>query len=319
MKGRWLPLGIDIGATRLRIAQAYAAAEGPRVHAVAVRDLPEGAATSGVISDVSHVAALVQDALDELGARVRRCVISIGEPDALLKSVRFPKMSALERERSARFEAQRFAGFPLEEATVRVHCAAGESGLWMVGVARNAAVVTRCAVLRAAKLKPFAVDHEALALLRAFPGYDAVLDMGHRRCTLHLRRREGPVALQALSGGSDLTRAIQRELTLDERTAEKRKRILGTAGAGERARAALISDIARLVEQGRRLTDIDRIALCGNGARLPNLQHDLQSATGTAVMTPVASALYNAHYPEDVLRSSAPDWTLAAALAQWRQ
>lgn len=319
MKKRWLPLGVDIGATRVRIAQAYTECGDPRIHAVAVRDISEGVASSGVVADIAHVAALLEDALDELGARARRCVIAIGAPDAVLRSVRFPKMSAFERERSARFEAQRYAGFSIEEAAVRVHPVGGNRDLWMVGVARNAAILTRCAALRAAKLKPLAIDHEACALTRTFPHYDAVLDIGHRRCTLHVRREDGPATLQVLSGGSDLTRAIQQDLSLDERTAEKRKRILGTAGAGERARAALVADIASLVEQGRRLVPIERVALCGNGARLPGLPRDLESATTARVETPVGSALHNADYPEDVLRSSAPDWTLAAALALWQR
>lgn len=319
MKRRWLPLGVDIGATRVRIAQAYTESGDPRVHAVAVRDISEGVASSGVVADISHVAALLEDALDELGARVRRCVIAIGAPDAMLKSVRFPKMSALERERSARFEAQRYAGFSMEEAAVRVHPAAGNSGMWMVGIARNAAILTRCAALRAAKLKPLAIDHEGCALIRTFPQYDAVLDIGHRRSTLHVSRDGGPATLQILTGGSDLTRAIQRDLSLDERTAEKRKRILGTAGAGERARAVLVADIAALVEQGRRLVPVERIALCGNGARLPGLSRDLESAAKARVETPVGSALHDADYPEDVVRSSAPDWTLAAALALWQR
>ena len=319
MKRRWLPLGVDIGATRLRIAQAYMEAGTVRLHAVAVRDISEGVASSGVVADVGHVAALLEDALDELGTRARRCVTAIGAPDALLKSVRFPKMSALERERSARFEAQRYAAFPIEEAAVRVHPAQRNSDRWMLGVARNAAILTRCAALRAAKLKPLAIDHEACALTRTFPHYDAVLDIGHRRCTLHVGREDGPATLQILTGGCDLTRAIGRDLSLDERTAEKRKRILGTAGAGERARAALVADIASLVEQGRRLVPIERVALCGNGARLPGLPRDLELATKARVETPVGSALHNADYPEDVIRSSAPDWTLAAALALWQR
>jgi type IV pilus assembly protein PilM len=319
MRKRWLPLGVDIGATRLRIAQAYTQGGTARLHAVAVRDISEGVASSGVVADTTHVAALLEDALDELGTRARRCIIAIGAPDALLKSVRFPKMSALERERSARFEAQRYAAFPVEETAVRVHPAQRNSDVWMLGIARNAAILTRCAALRAARLKPLAIDHEACALIRTFPQYDAILDIGHRRCTLHVSREDAPVTLQVLSGGSDLTRAIQRDLCLDELTAEKRKRILGTAGAGERARAALVTDIATLVEQGRRLVPIERVALCGNGARLPGLSRDLESATKARVETPVGSALHNADYPEDVIRSSAPDWTLAAALALWQR
>lgn len=200
---------------------------------------------------------------------------------------------------------------------MRVHPATSRD-FWMIGVARNSAVITRCAALRGARLKPVAMDHESCALLRALPEFDAILDIGYGRSTLHVATEEGPASLQVPVGGVELTRAIERELTIDERTAEKRKRILGAAGAGERAQAALVGDLAALIQRARRLRRIDRIALCGNGARLARLSSDLASAAAAVVEIPVSKALRSQAYPEDVIRSGAPDWTLAAGLALWR-
>jgi Tfp pilus assembly PilM family ATPase len=128
-----------------------------------------------------------------------------------------------------------------------------------------------------------------------------------------------PATLQTFNGGADVTRAIERELRVDERTAEKRKRILGTAGAGERARAALACDIAALLQSARGSRSITRVALVGNGARLPGLAADVETATGAACELPVSDALRGDAYPEDVVRSGAPDWTLATGLALWRR
>lgn len=315
MRSVSLPLGIDIGATRLRAVYARRCGGETRVQAIAVRDIPAGAASSGAIADAAHVAALLEDARQELGARERRCVLAIGEPDATLRAVQFPKMSFLERERSARFEAQRHAPFPIDEAVVRVH-GSDSAGSWTVGIARSAAVLTRCAAVRGAGLRPIALDHEACALLRALPAHDAILDIGYRRTNLHLAGAQSPVTLQTLTGGADVTRAIERDLGIDERSAEKRKRILGTAGAGERVRAAFLADLEALIAQARRMRPIARIALCGNGARLAGLQHELQDAARVPIEVAV-SAMLRGEYPEDVLRSSAPDWTLAAGLARW--
>jgi Tfp pilus assembly PilM family ATPase len=128
-----------------------------------------------------------------------------------------------------------------------------------------------------------------------------------------------PLTLQTFNGGADVTRAIERELCIDEHTAERRKRILGTAGAGERARAALTADIAVLIQNARRERPVSRIALVGNGSRLPRLADDLERATGAMCEMPVSEPLRDGSYPEDVVRSSAPDWTLAAGLALWVQ
>lgn len=315
-RGR-LPLGVDIGSTRLRVAEAVATPHGARIHAVAVRDLPEPAPASGALADAQYVGALIEDAAAELRSAQRECVCAIGEPDALLRPLRLPKMAGAERERAARFEAQRFVEYPLEEAVIRVHAIDPASGMWALGIARASAVVTRVAALRVAGLKPVAIDHEACALTRMLPGFDAIIDVGHQRTSVHIVTPHTPVTLQTYNGGADVTRAIERELSLDPRTAEKRKRILGTAGAGERARAALASDIAALIHNAREIQPIARIALVGNAARLPGLSDDLASSTGAVCEVAVGEALRGEAYPEDVVRSSAPDWTMAAGLALW--
>lgn len=317
MRTRTIPLGIDIGTTRVRVVESEPFGQGARIRAVAVREVSNGASSSGALEDPEYIAALIEDALEELGTRERRCVCAIGEPDALMRPLRFPKMTSLERERAARFEAQRHVEYPIEEAVVRVHPVHAASGLWALGIARSSAIVTRVAALRAARLKPVAIDHEACALSRALPGFDAIVDVGHQRTSMHIITKDTPRTLQAYNGGADVTRAIERELSVDGQTAEKRKRILGTAGAGERARASLTSDIAALVHQARSTQAISRVALVGNAARLAGIAVDLESATGALCEMPVSEVLRGRHYPDDVIRSSAPDWTLAAGLALW--
>jgi type IV pilus assembly protein PilM len=312
-----LSLGVDIGATRIRVAEAERTTTGTRIRAVAVREVSSGSSSSGSLADPQYIAALLEDALLELGTSQRRCVCAIGEPDALLRPLKLPKMTSMERERAARFEAQRFIEYPVEEAVVRIHPVDMEQGIWALGIARSSAILTRVAALRAAGLKAVAIDHEACALARVLPEFDAVVDVGHQRTSMHVLTPRTPVTLQAYNGGADVTRAIERELSLDAHTAEKRKRILGTAGAGERARAALASDIAALIHNARTTQAVARVALVGNASRLGGLAADLEAATGALCEIPVSDALRSNGYPDDVVRSSAPDWTLAAGLALW--
>lgn len=311
MKRASLPLGVDIGATRVRVAHVELGTHGAQIRAVAVRELESQ-------GDVQYLAALIDDAVNELGSRERRCVCALGEPDAVVRSLTLPNMTSVERERAARFEARRYIDYPVEEAIVRTHPVDRAAGVWALGIARSSAVQLRTAAIRAAGLKPVAIDHEALAFSRVLPAFDAVLDVGHQRTSLHVGRAGAtPVTLQAYTGGADLTRAIERDLLIDARTAEKRKRILGTAGAGERARAALTADIASLVESARTNYNVRRVALVGNAARLAGLAADVELTTGALCEIAVSDALRGDAYPDDVIRSSAPDWTLAAALACW--
>lgn len=317
MKRRTLPLGIDIGTTRVRVAEAGRTSDGVRVRAVAVRSVSQGASTSGQISDPEYIAAILEDAVRELGTRERRCVASVGEPDGVLRELVLPPMTLAERERAAQFEASRSIEYPGEEATVRVH-RTQLPDTWAVGVVRRASLASRLQALRLAGLTPIAVDHESCALQRAMHGYDAILDVGHRRASLHLTGAV-PRTFQAFSGGADVTSAIRRDLSIDEQSAEKRKRILGTSGAGDRARAELVAEATALVRKAREIAPVTRIAVTGNASRLQFFGNDLQTATGASCETAIPDALRGTGYPDDVVQSAAVDWTLAAGLCTWKR
>lgn len=310
-----LPLGVDIGTARARIALAeHAEGCDVRVRAIASRD---------VVREVSEtpalLAALLEEMIAEVGTKQRRCVAAIGGPRTALRVVRFPKMSWRERLHAARFEAQRF-GLPGEEpgpAVVRVHRAEAQDARHAIGVASKALLQERVTMLKLAGLRPVAVDHDAVALRRALGFADAILDVGAERSTLHIYAANWPLSHHAAIGGADVTRSIARELSIDVGSAERRKRILGAAGTGSSVRHALVSELSLLVDRARSRSPVSRIALVGNGARLPGLASDLEAATSAIVELPVPPLLETDAYPEDVIRAAAPDWTLAAALTTW--
>ena len=199
---------------------------------------------------------------------------------------------------------------------MQIHPAGAVAGRWALGMARKSTLQARVRALRVARLRPVAVDHEAYALCRALPEYDAVLDIGMQRSCLHLTKGEVPQTFVCFNGGADITKAIEIELGIDRTTAERRKRILGTAGAGERARSALVADLSELVRATREMLPVTRIALVGNGSRLFGLAEDLAKAAGITAEVPVSETLRGS-YADDVLRAAAADWTLAAGLTLW--
>jgi Tfp pilus assembly PilM family ATPase len=317
---RRLPLGLDLGSTRVRLASAHCNAAGEfSLAAVATRDLPDDAVTPEAIAEPDLVAAIVEDLRHELGSKERRCVLSLNAQAAVLRGVRFPNMSTMERRQAARFEADCLAFWDTQQirSIVRVARSTNEPDLHVVGVARDDSLTGRTACARRAGLRPVGVDHEAYALRRAFPLCDAVLDLGHAAATLHTYASGAPISTRLVGGGAQITRAIGVDLSIDLSAAEKRKRLLGTAGAGESALhafgASLNSTLVKLRERCR----VRRIALVGNGARLPGLRDLLEAATATAVEVAPSELLETAAYSEDVRRAAAPDWTLAVALAAW--
>lgn len=315
---RSLPLGIDIGTRRLRVVRAELRQGTPWVRAIAVRELSEGSASSGIIDDPPFVAALLEEAVEEVGGRERRCVCAIGEPDAILRTMRMPKMGAVERTRAARFEAQRYVEYPAEEAVVRIRRLDDGETLYALGVARSVVVESRARTLRTAGLRPVAMDHEWYAFARAFEGFDAVVDVGYRRLGVHILASPFPLTYHSAAAAAEVTFAIARDLAIDETSAEKRKRILGTAGAGEGARKELAAAIGSAIDAGRRRGNVvRRVAFAGNGTRLPGLLSDVERGWECACEVSVALPLRNCAYPDDVVRSGAPDWALAAGLSMW--
>jgi Tfp pilus assembly PilM family ATPase len=311
-----LPIGVDVGTSRIRVACVARGSKGDiRVTAVAARDL----SSAPIPDERNFTAAILEELREELGTRQRACVVSLGARDATVRIVRFPKMSWGERRRAARFEADRLATWDTAQtpSLVRIHAVDHAENLHAVGVARRAALDARVALVRQAGFRPIGIDHDAWALRRAFPFVDAVVDIGSRSSSIHTFGTTGPVSIWIDAGGASVTRAIQTELSIDAAVAEKRKRILGTAGAGDGTRRELAAQIAVPLVRVRESTPIRRIALVGNGARLPGLAEELESLTGAIVDAPVSDLLRDGAYPEDVVRAAAPDWTLAVALASW--
>jgi Tfp pilus assembly PilM family ATPase len=317
MRARPLPLGVDLGASRIRVAYAERDAAGePHVVAVAARDVETSLETE---ADIDALAAIVDELARETGANVRRAVIAVPPSEAAIRVVRFPKMRWGERRRAAAFEAERFAGWDMKNVRtlVRVHAVNRCERLLAVGAVREAALTARLRVLKRAGLRPAGVDYCAFALRRAFPHADAVLDVGFRRSVLYGFGADGPFAAALPGGGEFVTGAIGAALSIERHVAERRKRILGTAGAGEEARAELAAQAAAAIGKLRASIPVRRIAMTGNGARLSGFAADIESATRALVEVPVSELLQGGAYPEDVVRAAAPDWAMVAALASW--
>jgi Tfp pilus assembly PilM family ATPase len=309
MRAGTLPLGVDLGASRVRVALAHRAPNG-RAELVAV-------ATRQYETDP---AAALTDAVAELRTRERRCVFGLGEPRALLRSIRFPAMRRGEQDRAARFEATQFVDYPISEAIVKV-IPLGSDGDAVIGVVRKDVIGSLVSFAHSAKLRVAAVDNNAFALRRALPDVDAVLDIGLDDSRLHIFTGRFPIGRRFTTGGAAFTKAIARALGCDLETAERRKLTHGIAGSGESARDALVADVASALADCRSAGygDVREIALAGNGSRLSDLCAAIERATAVRVRPAALAPDTSPTLPPDVLRAAAPDWCLAYGLARWTQ
>jgi Tfp pilus assembly PilM family ATPase len=294
-----LPLGIDIGRRRVRVAllerEPHAA---PKLIAVATRD------HAG-----SPVEAAAQ-AIGELQTRERRCVLALGRPDAVLCTADFPAMSHRERVNAARFEAARFIDYPIAEAGVSVVRTRAEHR-WAIGIVRRSALAAMLNLTKRLKLR--------LALRRAHPQADGVIDVGDDATSLTLFGDGIPYVARIPIGGQRFTLAIAQSLGIDVAAAEERKRRVGFGGAGEVERDVLIAALGEAFDQARASghAEFRTIVLCGNGSRIPGFPDAIERATGLAVAPSTLSPDVSDTLPPDVLRAAAADWSIAFGLGLW--
>ena len=284
-----MPLGIDIGATRIRVAFARWKRGRPRVEAIAVRDRAAGFST----------ASLIVDAWRELDTPERRCILALGMPQAeLLVSDIKPKADG-------------------DSGTiVRWHSIDRKTGRYALGRTRRGELEKRLATLAETPLRAIAVDHESLALRRALPQYRIVLDIGYSRTSLHLLDRDLPRTLSIPIGGREITASVQEDLAIDAASAEKRKRIYGVSGAGEAARDRLATEIVTALTTIGELLPEQRIALVGNGALLAGFASDLCRACACQVDVPDSALLHDVPSSMRFYFGGA-DSNLAAGLSIW--
>ncbi|MDQ6933012.1 MAG: pilus assembly protein PilM [Candidatus Eremiobacteraeota bacterium] len=318
MRQRSLPLGIDIGSTHVRIAAATFGAEGPVVTGVATREIPAGYATSGEIAEPEYVAALVEQAAEDLHTRERRCVACVGAPEAVLCAVHLPPMSATRRKRAALVQARTHIDYLLSNALVIIAPVYRERSLFALGVVRKASLQSRLLTLKKAGMKVIAFDHEALAFRRVFPNCGTLVDIGHERSSVHCYGTPIPRTAQVIGGGAQMTRAIESELAIDAVSAEKRKCQVGTRGAGDSIQAALIRNLGLSIDSLREPEHEARgIVLTGNGSRLKGLAAELEAKTGVRIEKPPARVVSTHAYPIEVVQANIADWSLALGLSIW--
>ena len=304
MIDRRLPLGIDLGEARVRVA-------GLRRRGAALELL--GVGTAEVQGDVRESLSV---ALKQLDVREAHAVAMIRSCDARLRVIRLPALSRRDLQRAARFEG--VASFGTEEpVAVRslVLSERGDQRKMVIAAARMRTVQTTLQILKASGLKPVRIDHEGCALARNTDG--AILDIGLNRSSLVAVNDGIPVVRTMALGGFFFTKALAEALGTTYQLAEIRKITIGLAGAAADAVREFCSRVAVEISDLRERDGVvvDRLSLCGNGARLDCIIPALRDALGVPVLPVGLSRLTAVDLPEQVLDPGVCDWYGAISAA----
>lgn len=300
-----LPLGIDIGSSKLRMTFARATPEGPCIEAVASRE-------RGSECGDEWLGAMLYEMRSDLGARTKICSMALGSEDASVRAISLPDMSYRERLAAANIEAQRRYS-DWKTRLIRLF-PTNTPGNFALVTAPRATIEQRKTIAAKAGLRLSMLGVDGMVWNRFYSENSSVVDIGVSSTRIHTIDRGIPEVAHYPVGGREVTLEIARELRIDERSAEQRKRILGAAGVGERLIGALATWISERCEASES-ANRGPVLLVGNGSRLPEIRRLLAARIPQREWLSACGELERSRYPEDIRRAAFSDWALSIALA----
>lgn len=309
MKRRRLPLGVDIGAARVRIVALGQSQDGGlRLEAVGAADI------------VDSRSAALSAALEQVGVEERRCVATMRAAEARLHCIELPALRGRELNNVIRFEGialfdgPRDPREPIAVRSVSKRTADGRRQT-MIAAAPMLRVKETVTLLARAGLKTVCIDHEACGLLRL--GQLPLLDVGLAQSTLIGLCGGIPLVCTIPYGGGCFTEGLAAELGTNYTAAEGRKRTIGLGGAASQELEAFART---LTEEFRPLREsmippAAALYVCGNGSRLIALRERIAAALGVNVVPVALPKRIASELPLEVERSGAIDWFAAIGAA----
>lgn len=169
-------VGLDIGSESIKVSEARLTKDGVVITGLGIAPTPAGVFQEEVVVDPVTLGAAVKALLDSSGIKTRKCVSAIeGENKVVVRVIEVPKMEEKELAESMKWEVDRqvpfattnqiemdYAVIPGPEDDLNI-----QTMEVLMAVAQKDVVDSHVAVLKAAGLKPYAIDISQLAAERA--------------------------------------------------------------------------------------------------------------------------------------------------------
>lgn len=295
-------VGLDIGAYAVKVVQVKETSKGCAVVKLGYREIPKLQTSISQIESnalVSTIAELWRE--QKIGVRQVRLVIS--DPAVYTRHISVPAVSEEELSKAIQWQAEKYIPFSVDNASVDFQTLAlekkGEDNQKeIVVVAAEKKIVDKyISILREAKLTPIVLDIAPFALARAFlKNYSLekdeivpVVDIGAHATSIVVVNNQGLMLVRTIeSGGNAFTRAIAQALRINKTEAERMKQKGGEdiVSMVTPVFSELTSQINRSLAYCEReclSAKINRIILCGGGAKILNVDKILGDSLGIPV------------------------------------
>lgn len=310
-------IGLDIGASAVRIAQVAGGRGGAALLSFAQVALPQGAVVDGEIQEPGPVSEAIAQVWKRAKIRGKRAVLGVSNQRVVVRQVDLPFLEEQEFRESLRFQAADYIPMSVEDAqldfiVIDDYITEAQDHMMRVLLVAAATDMVDQFVTTAmaggveatgVDLTPFAIARAVSASARGetgVAGSEAVIDVGAATTNILIHHNGEPRFVRILLvGGDEATRALAEELGISFEEAEAVKLDLGRDVGPDNARALLTRQVATLVDEIRGSLDyylsqedsepVSSIVLTGGGSLTSGLSDRLEQTLKTQVQ--VASPL----------------------------
>ena len=304
-------VGLDIGASAVRVAQVSGGRGGPALQSFAQVAIPQGAVVDGEIRDPGPVSEAIAQLWKRAKLKTKRAVIGVSNQRVVVRQVDLPYLEEQEFRSSLRFQAADYIPMSVEDAqldfiVIDDYTSASQEHMMRVLLIAAATDMVDGFVSAAAAggveatgvdLTPFAIARAASASARGesgVAGSEAVVDVGAATTNILIHHNGEPRFVRILLvGGDDATTALSEELSISFEEAEAVKLDLGRGVGPEQGRSLLASQVAGLVDEIRGSLDyylsqedsepVSSILITGGGSLTSGLTERLEQTLKTSV------------------------------------
>jgi type IV pilus assembly protein PilM len=337
-------IGLDIGASSIKIAQLTQTKKGAELRAFGVLPLAPEVIVDGAIMDAEVVVDTIQQAVKQFKAKGKYAAISVSGHSVIVKKIIVANMSRDELAGAIETEAQQYIPFDIEDVNVDFQILEsnetvqeGEMAILLVAVKKEK-VDEHIELIKEAKLDPIVVDVDAFAVENAFElNYEVdpnlvigLVDIGASTMNINILQDGVSSFVRDISiGGDHYTEAIQKEFNVNFEMAERLKRGQLVEGIAQEDVLAIVNtvsdDIAVEIQRSfdffRASTmdvAIDKLYLSGGCSLFGGIERFFEEKLGVEVeiMNPFRNIVKNARrFDMDYLESIAPQAAVAIGLA----
>lgn len=295
--------GLDIGRSFIKMVELNGGKQ-RSLKAVGSVQTPGGGIQSESTVELGKVTDAIRACRESAKIESSACVVSIVESQVVSRLIELPNLTEKELAAAINWEAEQYIPMPIRDVTLqyKVVSKSGPTGkINVLLIAAPKRIIEKYVnIVRAAGLKPVALETESIALSRSLcregDPTTVIVSLGAASTEIVVVYNGSVVFTRSITtGGMTMTRAVMAEFNLPQNQAEEYKQTYGilqgklsgkVAGVLKPVLEILTTELLKAMEYTQSHVagaTVSRVVVCGGGSFLPGLSEFLVQRTSLEV------------------------------------